>query len=186
MTLMLFKFDENSKSSLNEQKTLVLRILKNQSLFGKGLKVTHIMEFFSNSLPNDKILDKSNLRDLADNKISVTKKLNFFWKEWKTLQEMEKMLVTNIFSLSHNVFKSSFLRSFILSQTSPDFYCLQYKSFLKTMWEKEKLLVASNFSSSHSVFNLFEELSAIFIKFEIVVCKLFQFGRVHNLSFGKG
>ena len=51
-------------------------------------------------------------------------------------------------------------------------------SLLKTLWEKEKLLVTSNFSFSHSVFNLFKELSFIFIKFEIVVCKLFQFGRV--------
>ena len=49
---------------------------------------------------------------------------------------------------------------------------------LKTLWEKEKLLVTSNFSFSHSVFYLFRELSAIFIKFEIVVCKPFQFGRV--------
>ena len=32
----------------------------------------------------------------------------------------------------------------------------------------------------------FGELSTIFIQFEIVVCKLFQFGRVLNLSFGKG
>ena len=31
-----------------------------------------------------------------------------------------------------------------------------------------------------------EELSAIFIKFEIVVCKVFQFGRVLNLLVGKG
>ena len=30
----------------------------------------------------------------------------------------------------------------------------------------------------HSVFYPFGELPAIFIKFEIVVCKLFQFGRV--------
>ena len=44
---------------------------------------------------------------------------------------------------------------------------------LKTLWEKEKLLIPSNFSLSHSVFYLFEELSAIFIRFEIVVCKLF-------------
>ena len=36
----------------------------------------------------------------------------------------------------------------------------------------------SNFSFSHSVFYPFEELSSVFIKFEIVVCKLFQFGRV--------
>ena len=37
-----------------------------------------------------------------------------------------------------------------------------------------------------SVFNLFEKLSSIFIKFEIAVCKFFHFGRVQNLSFGKG
>ena len=51
-------------------------------------------------------------------------------------------------------------------------------SLLKTMWEKEKLLVTSNFSYSPSVFYLFGELSDIFIKFKIVICKLFQFGRV--------
>ena len=59
-------------------------------------------------------------------------------------------------------------------------------SLLKTLWEKEKLLVTSNFSFSHSVFYTFWELSAIFIKLKIVVCKLYQFGRVQNLSFGKG
>ena len=59
-------------------------------------------------------------------------------------------------------------------------------SLLKTLWEKEKLLVTSNFSFSHSVFYPFEELSAIFVKLRIVVCKVFEFGRVSNLSFGKG
>ena len=49
---------------------------------------------------------------------------------------------------------------------------------LKTLWEKEKLLVTSNFSFAHSVFYPFGELCAIFIKFEIFVFKLFQFGRV--------
>ena len=43
-------------------------------------------------------------------------------------------------------------------------------SLLKTPWEKEKLLVARSFS--HSVFNAFGGLSAIIMKFEIVVCKL--------------
>ena len=57
---------------------------------------------------------------------------------------------------------------------------------LKTLWEKEKLLMMSNFSFSHSVFLPFRELPAIVIKSEIVVCKLFQFGRVKNLSFRKG
>ena len=45
-------------------------------------------------------------------------------------------------------------------------------SLLKTLWEKEKLLVTSNFSFSRSVFYPFGELSAIFIKLIIVVCKL--------------
>ena len=51
-------------------------------------------------------------------------------------------------------------------------------SLLKTLWEKEKLLVTSNFSFSRSVFYLFGELSVIFIKFGIAVCKILQFGRV--------
>ena len=52
------------------------------------------------------------------------------------------------------------------------------QAFWKLYGEKEKLLVTSNFSFTHSVFYPFRELSAIFIKFKIVVCKLFQFGPV--------
>ena len=54
------------------------------------------------------------------------------------------------------------------------FMCLQYKSFENTVGKG----VTSNFSFSHSVFYPFVELSAIFINFRIVVCKIFQFGRV--------
>ena len=43
---------------------------------------------------------------------------------------------------------------------------------LKTLWEKEKLLVMSNFFFSRSVLYPFRELSVLFIKFEIVVCKI--------------
>ena len=57
---------------------------------------------------------------------------------------------------------------------------------LKTLLEMEKLLITSNFSFSHSVFYPFLELSAIFIKRKIVVCKRFELGTVENLSFGKG
>ena len=59
-----------------------------------------------------------------------------------------------------------------LFQASPAFY-VSAEQVLKTHWEKEKLLGKSNFSFSHSVFYPFGELSAIFIKFEIVICKLF-------------
>ena len=60
------------------------------------------------------------------------------------------------------------------------------KSLLKTMWKKEKLLVTSNFTFFHGVFYPFSELSAIFTRFEIVLCKLIQLIRVQNLLFGKG
>ena len=59
-------------------------------------------------------------------------------------------------------------------------------SLLKTLWEKEKLLVMTYFSFSHSVFYPYGVLSSIFIKFRNVVCKPFEFGKVYNLSFGKG
>ena len=58
------------------------------------------------------------------------------------------------------------------------FWCPWETSLLKTLWEKEKLLVTSNNSFSHGVFYPFGYFSAIFVKFEIVVCKLFQFERV--------
>ena len=64
-----------------------------------------------------------------------------------------------------------------LSQTSLGFYVCS-TSLLKTLWKKEKLLITSNFSFSHSVFYPFRGFSAISIKFEIFVCKLFQFERV--------
>ena len=59
-----------------------------------------------------------------------------------------------------------------LSQTSPGFYV----SAVQVIWKhcgKRRKLITSNFSFSHSVFYTFGELSAIFIEFEIVVCKLF-------------
>ena len=68
----------------------------------------------------------------------------------------------------------------------PWFLCVCSINVLKTLREKEKLLLTSNFSFSHNVFYPLREHSAIFIKFKIVVCKLFHFGRVQNLSFGKG
>ena len=58
-------------------------------------------------------------------------------------------------------------------------------NLLKTMWEKEKLIVTSKFSFSNSFFYLFKELSSIFSKFEIVVCKLFHFQRVYWYMYTK-
>ena len=46
--------------------------------------------------------------------------------------------------------------------------------------------MTNNASFSHSDFCLSGELSAICIKFEIVVCKLFEFGRDQNMWFEEG
>ena len=51
-------------------------------------------------------------------------------------------------------------------------------SLLKTLWKQEKLLITSNFSFSHSVYYPFGKDFNIFIKFEVVICKLFQFGGI--------
>ena len=57
-----------------------------------------------NSLPNDEILDQSKFNAFADDKIDVTKESKFVLGRVETLWEKEKMLVTSIFSFSHNVF----------------------------------------------------------------------------------
>ena len=127
----------------------------------------------------------------------------------KTLWKKVKLLKMSNFTFFHNVFYAiSILKSFnrhitvvvcsffefgLVSKwcinpfpNKPWFLRVCIKSLLKTLWEKEKLLVTSNFSFSHSVFYPFGELSAMFIKFNAFVCRLFQFGRVQSLSFGKG
>ena len=85
------------------------------------------------------------------------------------------------------LFRQCFLSyGFNLFLNEPWFLHVCSTSLLKTPWEKKKLLVTSNFSFSHSVFYPFEELSCIFIKSEIVVCKLFQLGRVNICRLGEG
>ena len=82
--------------------------------------------------------------------------------------------------------KSAWMRGFNPFPNKPWFLHVWITSLLKTLWEKEKLLVTSNFSFYRSVFYPFGELTAVFIKFTIVVCNLYQFGRILQLSFGKG
>ena len=63
-----------------------------------------------------------------------------------------------------------------LSQTSPGLYVSAVLSLLKTLSEKEKLLFTSKFSFSQNDFYPSGELSANLVNFEIIVCKLCQFG----------
>ena len=64
-----------------------------------------------NPLLKDTILDWSKLKAFADDKINVTKKFNFVLGRVENIVEKKKkMLVTSIFSFSHNVFKSLLLQ----------------------------------------------------------------------------
>ena len=87
--------------------------------------------------------------------------------------------------LDNNISFLKFLQSERFPKQALGFPCLQYKS-LKTLWEKEKLLVTSNFSFSHSVFYPLGKRPTIWIKVEIVVCKLFQFKKLTICRLGKG
>ena len=87
-------------------------------------------------------------------------------------QEKKKLKIAKSFdSYPHKLIL--FTNAFNPSPNKPWFLRVSNTSLLKTLREKEKLLVTSNFSFFHSVFNPFGEFSAIFIKFDIVVCKFF-------------
>ena len=91
-----------------------------------------------------------------------------------------------LFSSNTLKFNQSKILFFNPFPNKPMFLCVCRASLLKTLLEKKKILIKSNFFFSHSVFYPFVEISAIFIKFEIVVRKLFQLAPVQNLLFGKG
>ena len=102
------------------------------------------------------------------------------WKLQKLLQTGrkhcgKKSIMSNL-SFSYSVFKRLVLqtvaclgRVLTLSPKKPWFLRYCSTRLLKTLQEKKKLLVMSNFFFSHSVFHPFVEMSAIFIKFEILV-----------------
>ena len=100
------------------------------------------------------------------------------------------MPLTCIFSFSHNLFKTFFhrivkIQDYVLFQNKPWVLHVGSRCLLKTLWKRIKLLM-EQFSFSHNVFCTFGYFSTISINFKIVLCKLFRFGRVKTLSFGKG
>ena len=105
--------------------------------------------------------------------------LNIFISVLLGKKFLRLILVSLIYvSLERNQYLGRICRPFYPSPNKPWFLRVCSKGLLKTLWEKEKLLVTSNFSFSHSVFYPFGKLTAIFIKFEVVVCKFFEFGTV--------
>ena len=107
---------------------------QNAGLCGNGLTylptdVPSICVTF-NSLPNDKILDLSELKAFADERINVVKKIKICLRKGrKTWWKKEKMLVTSIFSFSHNVFK----RGCVVKGLSPFFNPRIFSENIKNM-----------------------------------------------------
>ena len=75
--------------------------------------------------------------------------------------------------LGFSLILGKILAEFDLFPDKPLFLNVCSSSLFKTLWEKKKLLVTSNFSFSCSVFYPFAGLSTGFIKFWIVIFKLF-------------
>ena len=120
------------------------------------------------SFPCDIYLYLSKIEALDRRQNQFSSKIDIcFWSAVSRKHIWKKEIF--FFSFSNNVFSC-----LLFSKQALFFTCLQCKSFENT--EKEKLHVTSNFSFSVCVFYPFRELSTIFIKFEIVVCKLFEFG----------
>ena len=95
---------------------------------------------------------------------------------FSTLHEPNLSFLPTFILLSAIVFnlESSKTSLFVNPFSNKPFLYVSSTSLLKTLWEKEKLLLMSSFSFSHSVFYQSWKLSAIFIKFEILVCNPFQ------------
>ena len=62
-----------------------------------------------NPLPNDGILNLTNLKAIADDKINVSKMVISVLTGPKTFLEKKRMLIDSIFSNAHNVFRSLLL-----------------------------------------------------------------------------
>ena len=109
-------------------------------------------------------LKKNQTRNAISNEKLPSPLWKIEWKKWK-------LFAMSTFSYALNSNKScqpqNKLNPF---PNKPWFLRVCSIGLLKTLWKKEKLLEPSNFSFSHSVFYTFEELSAIFIISDIVVC----------------
>ena len=152
------------------------------------------MDRQTNSLRHQLFASQHNLSDTNWNLPTTNQMKSFHFTGYKILWEnacnQYFLLFLQCFQMPSSLlasefspFLTMFSNAFFLGPFNPfplknTFWRPWETNLLKTLWEKEKLLVTSNFSFSHSVFYLFGQLSFIFFKFQIVVCKLFQFGRV--------
>ena len=105
-----------------------------------------------------------------ENKNIVGKRENPRYKHLVLISQcFQKLFILAL--LTYRIFE----KEFYPFPNKPWFLRVCNTSLLKTMREKEILLVTSNFSFFHCVFYPFGELTAISMKFEIVVRQLSEF-----------
>ena len=132
------------------------------------------------------MLDFTKLKAFADDKINVMQTLKFAFGRVENIVGKGENAGYQHYLLFAQCFfqKASFSGSLKVGivwyrlnpfPNKPWFLRVCRKSFENTVGKGD---VTSNFSYSQSVFYPFGKLAAIFIKVEIVVCKVFQFGRV--------
>ena len=96
------------------------------------------------------------------------------WNRQPFTNQQNVRLIQRVFRRHVNSYSNGEIRLLTLSQTSPGFYVSTVQVFLKTLWEKDKLLSTSNLSFPQC----FLPVWIFSIRFEIVICKLFQMSRV--------
>ena len=159
---------------------------KNQGLFGKGLNT---------EINKQNYCYTSIYYPVHFSRLQLTLHHTIPWcnnlenkASWKHRRKKEKMLVTSIFSWLQSfpfpkivsvLFRD---KSFYFSHCNPFpkkplLLPVCSSSLMRTMWEKEKLLKWAISLFYPCYFLPLWELSSIFIKFEIVVCKFSLFGR---------
>ena len=133
------------------------------------------------------------MKAFADDKINVTEKLKF------VLERVEN-IVGKGENAGYQHFLTMFSKGFFprvikswdcVARVNPFpnkawFLRVCCASLLKPLLVKGEIARNTQFLLFPKGFYPFGERSAIFIKFEIVICKLFHFERVQNLSFWKG
>ena len=85
-----------------------------------------------------------------------------------------------------NICRKEIFLFLTFSQTSPDFNVSAVKVFGKYCRGKREIARNEQFLLFPVFSTILENFPPFSKKFQIVVCKLFQFGRLQNLSFGKG
>ena len=112
------------------------------------------------------MIDSPKLKEFAGHNFKFDENGKKLFKRVKTLCVKEELLVMGNFSFHHSIFNPL-----------PDKPCLQYKCFENTTGKGE---IARNkqFLLFLQCCLLIWRTATIFVKFEIVICKQFQFERV--------